>query len=623
MPDAPTPALRFLTRIPLAAALRESLAEGYDRSKFRADLLAGVVVGIVALPLSMALGIASGVPPQHGLYTAIVAGGIIALLGGSRCQVSGPTAAFIAIIAPITAQYGVGGLMVATMLAGGLMIVMSLGGLGRLITFIPYPVTMGFTAGIAVVIATGQLKDFLGMQIAPWPAHFPEQVEAMFGARGTAHLNDGLIGLFTLGILILWPRFLKLLPQAAQRFLRFVPAPLVGLTLAAVTAYVLQQVVVDFQVVTIGTKYASQHGIPQQAPHFAWPWSYPDAHGNPLEFTPKLLRDLASPAVAIALLGAIESLLSAVIADGLAGTRHDPDSELLGQGIGNLVAPLFGGIAATGAIARTGTNIRAGAKTPVSGVVHSLFVLLAMMALAPILNYLPMASMAALLLMVAWNMSELPHFIHTLKHSPRSDVSVLVVCFTSTIVFDMVVAVVAGVLLASLLFMRRMAEVTEHRLIGDHDPARIRDLPKGVVHYDIGGPLFFGAAQKAMQELEVVGRQYWAVVLDLEDVPAIDATGLVNLESAIKRLARHNTLVVLSGVRAQPSEALEKSGLLVHWGHVAVCNTMQETIELLRECAPHPSDPKSSPSANLARLTPARGNETVSPPSDSGQTPKA
>jgi SulP family sulfate permease len=612
-------------RFPIATALRQSLAEGYGAPELRADLLAGLVVGIVALPLSMALGIASGVPPQHGLYTAIVAGGIIAVLGGSRAQVSGPTAAFIAILAPITAQYGVGGLMVATMLAGGLLVIMALGGLGRLITYIPYPVTMGFTTGIGVVIATGQLKDLFGLSIAQWPAHLPEQVAAMAAAADTARLWDLLIGLFTLAILIAWPRVLARLPHAGQKALRFVPAPLIGLGLAALVAFVIHHFHADFDVVTIGSKYAKQNGIPQSPPTFALPWSFPDAQGNPLGFSFALFRDLASPAVAIALLGAIESLLSAVIADGLAGTRHDPDAELFAQGVGNLVAPFFGGIAATGAIARTGTNIRAGAKSPISTVVHSLFVLVSMLALAPVLNYLPMASMAALLLMVAWNMSEASHFLHTLKHSPRSDVSVLAVCFLSTVVFDMVVAVVAGVLLASLLFMRRMAEVSEFRLIGDHDPNRMRGLPKGVVHYDIGGPLFFGAAQKAMQELEVIGRHYWAVVLDLEDVPAMDATGVVNLESAIKRLAKNNTLVVLSGVRAQPLQAITKAELLVHWGHVAVCETMKETIELLNDCAPEPADLSAQRTGAelLSRLTPARGNDVVTPPGkDSKPNPK-
>lgn len=607
-----------ISRFPVATALRKSLAAGYGGNDLRADILAGVVVGIVALPLAMALGIASGVPPQHGLYTAIVAGGLIAVLGGSKHQVSGPTAAFIAILAPITHQFGIGGLMVATMLAGGLLIIMALGGFGRLISYIPYPVTAGFTAGIGVVIAGGQLKDFAGLSIREWPAHFPEQLAAMARAADTARLNDILIGLFTLGILILWPKLMHRLPARPQRTLKFVPSPLVALSLAGLAALGLHALWPAFEVVTIGTKFASQHGIPQTPPLFALPWSYPDASGQPIGFSVSLLREMASPAVAIAMLGAIESLLSAVVADGLTGKRHDPDAELFAQGVGNLVSPFFGGIAATGAIARTGTNIRAGARSPVAAVVHALFVLLAMLALAPVLNFLPMASMAALLLMVAWNMSELPHVVHTLRHSPKSDVTVLLVCLSSTVLFDMVVAVVAGVTLAAMLFMRRMSEVSEVRLIGDHDPNRMRGLPKGVVHYDIGGPLFFGAAQKAMQELEVIGREYWAVVLDLADVPAMDATGIVNLESALRRLARHNTLVVLCEVRPQPMQALEKAGILHNWGHVAVCNTMQETIDLLQECAPTPAQARTNPTPQslLARHTPARGVETVPPPKD-------
>lgn len=610
-------------KLRIAAALRDSLSKGYGRKALRADVLAGVVVGIVALPLSMALAIASGVPPQHGLFTAIIAGGLIATFGGSRTQISGPTAAFIAILAPITAEFGLGGLMVATMMAGILLILMAYGGMGRLIGFIPYPVTMGFTAGIGLVIATSQVKDFLGLSVGAFPSHFIEQIGVLIGSSSTLRPYDLGIGLLTLGLLVLWPRLSRRLPTRLETLGRVLPAPLVALSVAALAAYALDHLVSGAHVVNLLDKFPMQHGIPQAAPHFAVPWSFPDASGQPLVFSIRLLNDLLRPAIAIAMLGAIESLLSATIADGLTSTRHDPDAELFGQGLGNLAAPFFGGIAATGAIARTGTNIRAGGRTPVAGIVHSVFVLLAMLAFSPLLNHLPMASMAALLLLVAWNMAELPHVVHTIRHAPRSDVTVLLVCFGATVLFDMVIAVVAGVLLACLLFMKRMADVSEIRLVPSagaspadlHNPERLlperpREMPRGVIHYDVGGPLFFGAAQKAMDELSTIDARHWAVVLDLEDVPAIDATGLVSLGSTLKHLARHNTVVVFSGLRPQPRHALERSGLLHDWGHVALCDSIAEATALLHDCAPSDAElsGRLTPASDLlARGTPARG----------------
>lgn len=573
-----------------AAALRDAVAEGYGWTRFRADLLAGLVVGVVALPLSMALAIATGVPPQHGLYTAIVAGSLIALLGGSRCQVSGPTAAFVVVLTPITAAFGLGGLAVASAMAGLLLMVMAFARLGRFITFVPYPVVTGFTAGIAVVIAMLQLKDLLGLTVTHLPEHSLERMAALVAALPTLRPAELGVGLLTLGVLIGWPKINRTLP-----------GPLVALTVGALAAAGIGALWPDLAVDTIGRRFADQGGIPRQAPAFGMPWSLPGADGQPLGFSLSLLRDLAGPAFAIAMLGAIESLLSAVVADGLSGTRHDPNAELFAQGVGNVVAPFFGGFAATGALARTATNVRAGGKTPFAAVVHAVFVLAAMLALAPLLSWLPMASMAALLLIVAWNMSEARHVVHTLHSAPRSDVVVLLTCLTTTVVFDMVVAVVAGIMLASLLFMRRMIEVSSARLFSEDDPARLAGLPAGVVHYSIGGPLFFGAAHKALSELEVVGPRSWAVLLDLEGVPAIDATALVNLESAIKRLARTQTLLVLAGGQPQPAAALTRAGIPGSWGHVAVCGTLSEAVQLLRDCAP---------SGTLTSVAPA-GSTTV------------
>ncbi|HEV7515694.1 MAG TPA: C4-dicarboxylic acid transporter DauA, partial [Thermoanaerobaculia bacterium] len=462
----------------LGTALRSALRHGYTGKDLSSDLLAGIVVGIVALPLSMALAVASGVAPQHGLYTAIVAGAVIAALGGSMVQVAGPTAAFVVILAPISARFGLGGLILAGLMAGILLVIMGAARLGGLIQFVPYPVTTGFTAGIAVVIATLQVKDFFGLTVAKLPEPYLGKVAALAMALPTLRWSDLGIGLFTLAVLLLWPRVT-----------RKVPAPLLALGLAGMVAALLARSVPGFAVATIHSRF--QAGIPQLPPLPVLPWHLPGADGKPIGLSFGLLRELVPSAFAIAMLGAIESLLSAVVADGMTGGSHDPDAELVAQGIGNIVAPFFGGIAATGALARTATNVRSGARSPLAAIFHSLFVLLAVLILAPVLNYLPMASLAALLLVVAWNMSEAKHFAHAMRVAPRSDVFVLLTCFGLTVIFDMVVSVTVGVLLAALLFMRRMAEFSNVRLVSQH-PIASGGMPKDVLIYEIAGPLFFG-----------------------------------------------------------------------------------------------------------------------------------
>jgi len=573
-----------------AAALRRTLRDGYGVADLRADVLAGIVVGIIALPLSMALAIASGVPPQHGLYTAIVGGAVIALLGGSRFQVSGPTAAFVVILSPIAAQHGVGGLVFASMLAGLILLGLGAARLGSLIQFVPHPVTTGFTAGIAVVIATLQLKDFLGLETGPLPPHYVERVVTLVHALPTAHLPDVAIGSVTLAILALWPRYL---PQLSKSL----PGPLVALVVGTILSEFLRTFAPGQEVATIASRFSFERdgvttpGIPNLPPIFALPWTLPGADGAPLALDFGLVRELVPAAFAIAMLGAIESLLSSVIADGMTGTRHDPDSELLAQGAGNLIAPFFGGFAATGAIARTATNIRAGARSPMAAVFHSAFVLAAMVALAPALGRLPMTALAAMLLMVAWNMSELKHFVHVLRVAPRSDVVVLLVCFGLTVIFDMVVAVTVGILLAALLFMRRMADISHVRLVGpEHDPI-LPPLPKGVLVYDLGGPLFFGAAQKAMSALDTVQRDVNTVLLDVRDVPIMDSTGLVNLESAIERLRRRGMRVILGGVRPQPAELLARAGIESDEDRVVVCERFDDAVALARLLPPRRSAP--------------------------------
>ncbi len=558
-----------------AAALREALAEGYGASHLRRDVLAGVVVGIVALPLSMALAIASGVPPQYGLYTAIVAGGLIPLLGGSRTQVSGPTAAFVVLLAPVSARYGIGGLLLATLLAGAFQVLFGVLRMGRLIEFIPHPVTTGFTSGIAIVIASIQLADVLGLRLGPvedTPGRVAAVVRALPGWQWPELATAGL----TLALLVLWPRVT-----------RRVPSPLVALAVAAGAAWLAMRWLPGFGVATIGDRFsfdagggAVGRGIPGRPPGFALPWALAGPGGAPLVLDFGLFRDLLPPAFAIAMLGAIESLLSAVVADGMVGTRHDPDAELLGQGLGNLVAPWFGGFAATGAIARTATNVRAGGRSPLAAVAHAGFVLLAMLVLAPLLAHLPMAALAALLLMVAWNMAELGNVAHILRVAPRSDALVLAACLFLTVVFDMVVAVTAGVVLAALLFMRRMAEISGARLVVEGAPTPHGPVPPGVLVYEIAGPLFFGAAQKAMRSLHEIAGTTRVVVLDLGAVPALDATGLVGLESAVERLRQDHRQVVLARVQPQPMEVLARADLDEGHAGVHYAPTLDGALEL-------------------------------------------
>ena len=566
--SAPTP----WQRLP-AAALRAVLQEGYTGTDFRRDLLAGAVVGIVALPLSMALAIAVGAPPQAGLYTAIVAGFVVALLGGSRTQVTGPTAAFVVILAPIYARFGLPGLLVSGLLAGIILVAMGLFRMGRLIEFIPYPVTTGFTAGIGTVIAVLQLKDLFGLTLEGNPEQFLDRVWAMAKALPSFSAPELTIGLLTLGCLLLWPRLV-----------RRVPAALVALPLAAAAALLLPRVWPGFDVATIASTFETKvrrvviHGIPQMPPMPLWPWlAEGHRHAFPLDFN--AFRQILPGAFTIAMLGAIESLLSAVVADGLARTKHDPDAELVALGVGNIVTPFFGGIPATGAIARTATNVRAGARSPFAAMIHALVVLAAMLALAPLIGYLPMASLAALLLVVAWNMSEVKHVRRMLKIAPTSDVLVLLTCYALTVFFDMVTAVSVGIGLAALLFMRRMIEVSDTRLSESEHPGLPGALPKGVFVYDIRGPLFFGAAERATATLSEVAGRAQVLILQMDHVPAMDATGLVAFESALESLARQHTLAILTGLREQPRRVLANAGIIECPDCLLVCDDIASALE--------------------------------------------
>ncbi|MDP2310735.1 MAG: C4-dicarboxylic acid transporter DauA [Pseudomonadota bacterium] len=536
--------------VPIGAAVRRVFRKGYGLADLRADVFAGLVVGVVALPLSMALAIAVGAPPQHGLYTAIFAGSVTALLGGSKFQVTGPTAAFVVILAPIVSRHGLSGLLTAGFLAGILLVVLGVARLGSLIRFVPYPVTTGFTTGIAVVIATLQIKDVLGLKLAAMPEPYHEKVWALWQARGTLDPRELVVAAATLLLLLL-------LPKVIQK----VPAPLLAIGAVAAGVAAAHALWPGFEVATIGSRFQSTvdgvevAGIPPVLPRPALPWS-----GLHLDF--EHFRALLPAAFAIAVLGAIESLLSSVVADGMTGTRHDPNSELVGQGIGNIVAPFFGGIAATGALARTATAIRAGARSPFAAVTHALVVLAAMLFLAPLVAYIPMASLAALLLLVAWNMSEIRHFIGVVRIAPKGDVFVLLTCFLLTVVFDMVWAVSVGFLLAAVLFMRRMAELTESGFAIDatEEDHALPKLPPGVAIYEVNGPLFFGAAHQAMEALHAShGDTFHTLILDLARVPVIDATGFAALGNTIRALHARGKRVVLAGPLPQPARIWERA----------------------------------------------------------------
>jgi SulP family sulfate permease len=522
------------------------------------------------------------VPPQHGLYTAIVAGFVIALAGGSKVQVSGPTAAFVVVLAPIAARHGLGGLALATLLAGLLLVVLGLARFGRFVEFVPYPVTTGFTAGIALVIGVLQLRDFLGLEVAGAPAHhFLDRAAALAAALPSARWPEALVGAVALAVLLAWPSFS-----------RRVPAPLVALAVGTAVALAIERLVPGVEVATIARRFAyagadgSGAGIPPLPPLPTAPWSLPGPGGEPLRLSFELVRELVPSAFAIAMLGALESLLSAVVADGMTGKKHDPDSELVAQGVGNVLSPFFGGIAATGAIARTATNVRAGARSPVAAAVHALFVLAAVVGLAPALGHLPMAALAALLLQVAWRMAEVGHVARMLRRAPRADVVVLLSCLALTVLFDMVVAVGVGIVFAALLFMQRMAEVSRAELLDVSALELEEPMPEGVLLYEIAGPLFFGAANKAMTALRAVERRgVRVVVLDLRAVPIVDATGLLALESTVDKLRHAGLVVVLAGVPPQPLRALAKAGWRNVPGSLAIGRDFAKALEAARAYA--------------------------------------
>ncbi len=539
------------------AALRQSIADRSLLPSLRVNLLAGLTVGIVALPLSMGLAIASGVAPQHGLYTAIVGGIVIALTGGSRVNISGPTAAFVVVLLPVVHQFGLGGLLLSGAMAGVMLILFGLTRLGRLIRIVPYPVIIGFTSGIGVVIAFLQLKDFLGLKPQGEAVHFVESALLLVRALPGFQWQECAIGALTLAVLVGW-----------KRLHSRIPSYLVALLVGAFVAAALNASALAPPIETIASRFsyaidgATGAGIPPLAPELIMPWDQPGPDGQPLGLSLELIRILLGAAFSIAVLGALESLLCAVVADGMSGFRHDPDGELIGQGLGNIAVAFLGGIPATAAIARTATNVRSGATTPLAAVIHGVVVLLSMLLFARWLGYIPMAAMAAVLMMVAWNMSEAHHAWRILKRAPRADAAVFLTCFLLTVVIDMQVAVAGGLVLASVLFIRRMAELTGTAVLRPGSHEHERGAGPGVVIYDIDGPLFFGAAHKALKVISAIDDGVHTVVLDFADVNLLDATAMINIGSIGEELAARKVGVALLHVKPRLVAKMRRFGLL-------------------------------------------------------------
>ena len=542
----------------MIAILEAKRAGLLSKAHWLNNVLAGVIVGVVALPLAMAFAIASGARPEQGIYTAIVAGTFTSLLGGSRLQIAGPTGAFIVILAGITAKYGIEGLQVATLMAGVMLMLMGLTRLGAVIKFIPDPVIVGFTSGIGVIIWVGQWKDFFGLTPVAGATHFHEKFWHLLQAFPGLQLETTALGLLTLAILLASPRIFKR-----------VPAPLVAMVAATVVQWLF-----NFSgVATIGSAFG---GIPQSLPHFALP-----------QPTFSEILQLIGPAFTIALLGAIESLLSAVVADSMAGTKHDSNQELVGQGIANIFSPLFGGFASTGAIARTATNIRNGATSPLAGIVHVLTLVVIVFVLAPLASHIPLCALSAILFVVAYNMSELHRFSHMVRTAPKPDVAVLLITFMLTVFGDLVIAVNIGVMLASLLFMKRMSESVS---IAQQQPQELVDevedseftLPPGTVVYAIDGPFFFGVAERLESTLEIIHSHAETLVLRLGKVPFIDATGLQSLWDLLDTCKRHKTRLILCGARPNVLKKLTLAGLIGQLGRENVL----ERIGQLRAAIP-------------------------------------
>jgi sulfate permease, SulP family len=546
----------------------------YNREKFLGDLVAGLIVGVVALPLAIAFAIASGVTPDRGLWTAIVAGFLISLLGGSRVQIGGPTGAFVVIVYGIVQKYGIDGLTVATLMAGVILVVMGIAKLGTMIKFIPHPVITGFTSGIALIIFSGEMKDFFGLRMGGVPADFIGKINA-YARNATGFTPEALaVALLALAIIVLWPRVN-----------RRIPGPFIALIVTTLLVKIL-----GLPVETIGSRFG---GISASVPHPQIP------HLSFVQITA-----LVGPAFTIAVLAAIESLLSAVVSDGMIGGRHRSNMELIAQGVANMVSPLFGGIPATGAIARTATNVKNGGRTPVAGIIHSLTLLIITIFAGRWAGLIPMATLAAILVVVSYHMCEWRTFLAELR-SPKGDVAVLLTTFLLTVFIDLTVAISVGMVLAAFLFMKRMAEVTNVRALrqefddegvdryeSDENGMRLRDIPAGVEVYEINGAFFFGAAETFRDTIAAIGGKPKVLIIRMRDVLLLDSTGMHALKDVVHRSRKAGTGVLLSDLHMQPLVALTGSAILEEIGQDNVCANLDDALARARVLLESPPTPR-------------------------------
>ena len=551
-----------------------STLKTYNRKQFTTDLLAGIIVGIVALPLAIAFGIASGVTPEKGIITAIVAGLIVSLFGGSKVQIGGPTGAFIIIIYGIIQQYGFEGLTIATLLAGVFLILFGLLHLGTIIKYIPYPIVVGFTSGIALTIFTTQIKDLFGLTMASVPSDFIEKWIAYVGAFPTIDSWSAGVGVLSVAIIALWPKV------AGHSALSKLPGSLIAIIVMTIAGLLLKQYAGVVSIETIGDRFSISNQLPgAEVPSLTW----------------DVIKSLVSPAITIAILGAIESLLSATVADGVIGDRHNSNTELIAQGMANLASPIFGGIPATGAIARTMTNINNGGRTPVAGIIHAVVLLLIFLFLMPLAQYIPMACLAGVLVIVSYNMSGWRSFLSILKN-PKSDVIVLWVTFLLTVIFDLTIAIEVGLICACLLFMRRMAETTDVKVISDEinpeeeesdfqlDNLEHLTIPEGVEVYEINGPYFFGAGNKFEEIMGALHHRRPRVrIIRMRKVPFVDSTGIHNLTNLCVMSQGEGIQVVLSGVNPQVQAVLHKAGFDTLLGEENICSHINLALERAKQ----------------------------------------
>ena len=552
-----------------------STLKNYNRKQLTTDLLAGIIVGIVALPLAIAFGIASGVTPEKGIITAIVAGLIVSVFGGSKVQIGGPTGAFIIIIYGIIQQYGFEGLTIATLLAGVFLIMFGVLHLGTIIKYIPYPIVVGFTSGIALTIFTTQIKDLFGLTMASVPSDFVEKWIAYIGSFPTIDWWSAAVGIGSVAVIALWPKIARY-----NKVLKKLPGSLIAIIVMTIGVLLLKQYMGVTSVETIGDRFSISNQLPgAQVPELTW----------------DVIKGLVAPAFTIAILGAIESLLSATVADGVIGDRHNSNTELIAQGFANLASPIFGGIPATGAIARTMTNINNGGRTPVAGIIHAAVLLLIFLFLMPLAQYIPMACLAGVLVIVSYNMSGWRSFVSILKN-PKSDVIVLWVTFLLTVIFDLTIAIEVGLICACLLFMRRMAETTDVKVISDEiNPEEEESdfqlgnlehltIPEGVEVYEINGPYFFGAGNKFEEIMGALRHQRPKVrIIRMRKVPFVDSTGIHNLTNLCLMSQAGGIQVVLSGVNEKVQAVLHKAGFDAMLGEDNICSHINIALERAKQ----------------------------------------